>query len=76
MNVVFTLDCRVASYRAFSDTEIVVSVAKLDEQLGLLLAGDDDLVWLDTDAWPSHVAARLGRRHRPLNIPSRDLDAC
>jgi hypothetical protein len=39
MNVVFTLDCRVASYRAFSDTEIVVSVAKPDEQLGVFTGG-------------------------------------
>jgi hypothetical protein len=39
MNGVFTLDCRVGSYRAFSDTEIVVSVAKLEEQFAVFTGG-------------------------------------
>ena len=32
-------------YRNFSDTEIVLSVAKPNEQFAVLLAGDDGLVW-------------------------------
>jgi hypothetical protein len=39
MNVVFTLDCRVGSYRAFSDIEIVMSVAKLNEQFAVFTGG-------------------------------------
>jgi hypothetical protein len=38
-------------------------------QFTVLLAGDDGLVgWTRMRAWPRQLAARLGRRHRPLNI--------
>src|SRR5512133_1321576 len=57
-------------YRNFSDTEIVLSVAKPNEQFAVLLAGDDGLVvWTRKGSLAeASGGVRLGRRHRPLNI--------